>query len=247
MRALSDAQLTELVRSDGIDILVDLSMHTSDHRLLAFARKPAPVQVSWLAYPGSTGLETIDYRLTDAHIDPPDQDDSELGEKAVRLPDAWCCYAPIEEFPPVGSLPAVQSGIVTFGCFNQFCKINDGVLSSWARILGTVPASRLLLVCPEGTASERTHAFFAARGIDRERVELGARSPWADYIQRFQRVDVALDPFPGNGMTTTCHALWMGVPVVTQTGTTAVSRAGSSLLHAMGMPEWVARKRRGIY
>ena len=241
VRALSDAQFAERVRADGIDILVDLAMHTAGNRLPAFARRPAPVQVSWLAYPGSTGMDAIDYRLTDAQIDPVDQDDPGPGGQAVRLPDSWCCYAPIAEFPPVGPLPAAQKGTVTFGSLNQFRKIHDGVLHCWAGILAAVPGSRLLMVCPEGPTRDRTRALFAKHGIAPERVEFVATCPWPDYTRLFERIDIALDSYPCNGMTTTCHALWMGVPVVTRTGTSAISRAGASLLHTVGLSEWVAQ------
>jgi len=215
-------------------------MHTAGNLLPVFARKPAPLQVSWLAYPGSTGMETIDYWLTDAHIDPSGQEDAGPGGRAVRLADSWCCYAPIAKFPSVSPLPAAQTGIVTFGSFNQFGKLNERLLRCWARLLAAVPASRLVMLCPGGPARDRTHALFAANGVARERVELVGPCPWPEYTRRFERIDMALDAFPCNGMTTTCHTLWMGVPVVTRVGTTPVSRAGSSLLHTVGLPEWVA-------
>jgi predicted O-linked N-acetylglucosamine transferase (SPINDLY family) len=129
---------------------------------------------------------------------------------------------------------------VTFGSLNRFSKIHEGLLHTWARLLDAVPASRLLIVCPEGQTREQAHTLFAAHGIARERVELVEPRPWPEYVRLFERIDMALDPFPCNGMTTTCHALWMGAPVVTLAGTTAISRAGSSLLHAIGLPEWIA-------
>jgi predicted O-linked N-acetylglucosamine transferase (SPINDLY family) len=240
----SDVQLAECVRADGIDILVDLAMHTEDNRLPTFARKPAPVQVSWLAYPGSTGVGTIDYRFTDAHLDPPGGEQSAaLGGEPVLLPDAWCCYAPLLDFPPVGPLPALQEKAVTFGSFNQFGKIHRGLLLAWVELLRAVSDSRLLLVCPPGEAQERTGAFFEEQGIARTRVELIPPGPWPDYVRSIGRVDIALDSHPCNGLTTTCHQLWMGVPVVTWAGATAVSRAGSSLLHAVGLPELIAHSR----
>jgi predicted O-linked N-acetylglucosamine transferase (SPINDLY family) len=238
--AMSDADLAEQIRAEEIDILIDLGMHSADNRLLTFARKPASIQVSWLAYARTTGLETIDYRLTDAFIEPPGGIDSDLGGQPVRLPDAWCCYAPVENFPTVGPLPAARNGSVTFGSLNQFGKVHEGLLRCWVRLLQTVPQSRLLIICPEGSAQERTRALFAARAIAPERVELLSPLPWPDYVALFHRIDIALDTFPWNGMTTTCHALWMGVPTVTRTGTTAASRAGSSPLHAVGLSEWVA-------
>jgi len=237
---LSETQLAERVRDDRIDVLVDLAMHTAGNRLCAFARKPAPVQVSWLAYPGSTGLEAIDYRLTDAHIDPLDCEQAGLGGEAVRLPDSWCCYAPIAEFPPASPLPAAQTGMATFGSLNQFGKLNEDLFRSWAALLGMLPGSRLLMICPEGQAQERTHHFFEAHGIARDRVELVAPRPWPEYLRLFQRIDLALDSFPCNGLTTTCHSLWMGVPVISRMGSSAVSRAGGSLLDTIGLPEWVA-------
>ena len=240
VRALSDAQLAGCVRADRIDILVDLAMHTAGNRLPAFARRPAPVQVSWLAYPGSTGLEAIDYRLTDAHLDPPDREDDHLGGTIVRLPDAWCCYAPLEEFPAVSPLPAMQTSSVTFGSLNQFSKIHQGLLHCWAKLLAIVPTSRLLMVCPQGSPQDRTHALFAAHGIAPERVQLVAPRPWPEYLRLFAQIDIALDSYPCNGMTTTCHALWMGLPVVSLAGTHPISRAGSSLLNTVGLPEWVA-------
>jgi len=238
---LSDAQLAQQIREDGIDILVDLAMHTADNRLAAFAHKPAPVQVSWLAYPGSAGTEAIDFRLTDAHIDPLNEEDDGFGGQPIRLPDCWCCYAPIGEFPPVSSLPAGDRQAVTFGSVNQFRKIHEGLLHCWARLLETVPESRLLIICPAGHVRERTHALFASHGIDRHRIELVEPCSWPDFLNLFARIDIALDSFPGNGMTTTCHALWMGVPTVTLAGSSAVSRAGGSLLHTLGLPEWIAQ------
>jgi len=241
VHALSDAQLAECIRNDGIDLLVDLAMHTTDNSLPTFARKPAPVQISWLAYAGSTGVEAIDYRLTDSQIDPPGFDEDGLGGKPMRLPESWCCYEPIAAFPIVNALPARQIGEVTFGSLNQFCKLNDALLRSWAHLLKAVPRSRLLIVCPEGQARERTLAVFTALGIAPDRLEFVGLCSWPDYVALFGRIDIALDSFPCNGMTTTCHALNMGVPVVTRSGLTAVSRAGSSLLHTIGLTGWITR------
>ena len=178
----SDLQLSECVRDDGIDILVDLAMHTAGNRLPVFARQPAPVQVSWPAYPGSTGMEAIDYRLTDAHIDPAGQEETGPGEKAVRLPDSWCCYAPIETFPDVGPMPASHSGTVTFGSLNRFDKIGEEQLRCWAALLGAVAEAQLLMICPQGRTRERVHALFTSQGIARDRVELIAPGPWSAYV-----------------------------------------------------------------
>jgi predicted O-linked N-acetylglucosamine transferase (SPINDLY family) len=241
VHAMSHAQLADAIRNDGIDILVDLAMHTGGNRLPTFARKPAPVQVSWLAYPGTTGLEAIDFRLSDVHLDPEGEDETGLGGKIVRLPDCWCCYAPIAEFPEVGPLPAESAGVVTFGSLNQFCKISDELLRSWATLLTSTPHSRLRLICPEGQARERICNLMAAHGVMENRLDLVKPCPWSEYTQLFEKIDIALDSFPCNGMTTTCHSLWMGLPVITHTGSRIVSRASSSLLHAVGLPELVAR------
>lgn len=238
--AVSDAGLAELIRADGVDILVDLTMHSAGNRLPAFARKPAPVQVSWLAYPAGSGLDTMDYRLTDARMDPPDEADNYSCEQPIRLPDAWCCYSPIGEFPEVGNLPAMEAGYVTFGSLNNFCKVNEPVLECWARALAEVPASRLLMLCPEGECQTRVMGMFDAHGVAAERIEFVTFKAWPDYVQLYQRIDISLDTFPCNGMTTTCHALWMGVPVITLQGATPFSRAGLSLLTVVGKREWVA-------
>ncbi len=238
--ALSDSALAGQVRSDGIDILIDLSMHTAGNRLPAFALRPAPVQVSWLAYPGSTGLEVIEYRLTDAFIEPPAEVSVLTPELPIRLPDAWCCYQPIGYFPEVGDLPAERAGYVTFGSLNKLSKVNDRVMHCWAELLRALPDSRLLMLCPEGRSRERIREYLATRSVDAERVEFVSFISLSDYLKTYQRIDIALDPFPCNGMTTTCHALWMGVPVVTLPGTTAISRAGLSLLSNAGLPELVA-------
>ena len=241
VRYLSDTQLAESIRRDGIDILVDLALHTAGNRLPAFARKPAPVQVSWLGYAGSTGVEAIGYRLSDARIEPVGSEESSSSERVVRLPDAWCCYAPIAEFPPVGALPAADGRDVTFGSLNQFAKTNEALLACWAGLLRAVPNARLLMICLAGQAQEHTRNFLEAQGVAPDHIELVAPGPWADYIRLCERIDVALDTYPCNGMTTTCHALWMGIPTVTRAGQSAVSRASLSLLHTLGLPELVAQ------
>jgi protein O-GlcNAc transferase len=226
-----------------IDILVDLAMHTGGNRLPMFARQPAPVQVTWLGYPGSTGLHSIGYRLTDAQMDPPgsrSRGTAWSAEEPVRLPYCWCCYDPVHESPEVSALPALTAEGVIFGSLNSFAKVNEGVLALWARILNAVKGSRLLMSCPEGSARERVRAFFLRRGIAGERVELaGFLSRW-EYLSLYQRIDIGLDPFPCNGMTTTCDALWMGTPVLTLFGEMPVSRAGLSLLSSIGLGELAA-------
>ena len=147
---LNDQQIADMIRSDRIDILVDLSMHMANNRLLVFARKPAPVQVSWLAYPGTTGLSTIDFRLTDPYLDPPSLDDAFYSEISLRLPDTFWCYDPLGDEPAVSELPAAANAPFTFGCLNNFCKVNDASLQLWASVLRRVPGSRLLLLAPPG-------------------------------------------------------------------------------------------------
>ena len=238
---LRDEALAALIREDGIDILVDLTQHMADNQLLVFARKPAPVQVAWLGYPGSTGLRAMDYRFTDARMEPERSEWSESVEKAVRLPDSWFCFDPIDHYPAAGEVPALRAGHVTFGCLNNFCKVNDAVLQRWAGVLRAVEGSRLLLRCPEGGTQARVRQFFEAHGIGAERLELVSwTSTRAEFLELFQRIDIALDPFPYNGGTTTCEALWMGVPVLTLPGTGIVSRIGLSILSAAGMPEFIA-------
>ena len=237
---LSDEQVAGLVRGDGIDILVDLTMHMAGNRLLVFARKPAPVQVTWLAYPGTTGLSTIDYRLTDAYIDPPGLHDHNYSEESIRLPGAFWCYDPLAAEPAVSALPAVENGCITFGCLNNFCKVNDSVLKLWARVLMAVDGSRLLLLAPEGLVRGRTLDLLEREGVSRERVTFVARQPRPRYLELYDRIDIGLDTFPYNGHTTSLDGFWKGVPVVTLAGDTPVARAGLSLLTNLGLPELVA-------
>ena len=238
---LSDTQLADVIRKDRIDILVDLTMHMEGSRLLAFARKPAPVQVTYLAYPGTTGLETIDYRLTDPHLDPPGCDESCYSERLVRLPRTWCCYLPSDGSPEVGPLPALSAGRITFASLNNFCKITQTALSVWGRLLSVVPDSVLILHSPEGGHRARAKQQLAAEGVDPARIRFADRLPLKQYLELHQQVDIGLDPFPYAGGTTTCDALWMGVPVVTLAEQTAASRGGLTLLANLGLEELVAR------
>jgi len=245
----NDEQLADQVRQDRIDILVDLAMHAEGSRLLAFARKPAPVQVTYLAYAGTTGLETMDYRLTDQYMDPPstssgqapDADESAYSEKSVRLKSYWC-YQPRAEAPEVGQLPALaRAGTVTFACLNNYAKVSPKVLGVWCQVLRRVPSSRLVVYSREGTHRQRAIDIVRAEGIDVSRFEFVGPVVTAEYFRRYLGIDVALDPFPYPGGTTTCDALWMGVPVVTLAGRTAVSRGGVSILSNVGLPELIAR------
>jgi protein O-GlcNAc transferase len=243
---LGDDAVAALVREDQIDILVDLAGHTARNRLLVFARKPAPVQATWLGYPNTTGLDVIDYRLTDAVSDLPGSE-AWHSEALVSLPGPFSCYRPAEASPPVGPLPALAAGLVTFGCFNHLAKVTPPVIELWAEILRALPGSRLLLKSlglADLDTVARLRKEFAALGIEPDRLELnGTELSQANHLGLYQRVDIALDPFPYNGTTTTCEALWMGVPVVTLAGRTHVARVGASLLTHLGAPDWIAGSR----
>jgi protein O-GlcNAc transferase len=241
----SDQDVADLIREDRIDVLVDLTMHMARNRLLVFARKPAPVLVCWLAFPGSTGVETIDYRLSDPYIDPPGIDESVYSERTMRLPDTFWCYEPLDGREiPVNPLPALDTGTITFGCLNNFCKINDGILDLWAQVLRQVENSRLLLLAPAGSHRQWTVDRLSKEGIDPRRIEFVARMPRREYLKQYHLIDVGLDSFPSNGHTTSLDSLWMGVPVVTLVGQHPVSRAGWCQLSNLGLTELAAHHAR---
>jgi protein O-GlcNAc transferase len=241
----SDRKIAQLIRDDHIDILVDLAMHTSNNRLLVFARKPAPVQVSYLAYPGSTGLETMHWRLTDPYLEPtasssgPQREQAGL-EKPFWLPHTFWCYAKPAEAAEVQPPPAMTSGLVTFGCLNNFAKMSEPILGAWIRILRQTPGSRLLLHARGGSHRQRLAARMQHEGIDPHRLVFVGFQPLADYFRQYHQIDVALDTFPYAGGTTTCDALWMGVPVVSLAGKTPISRGGASILSNIGLTELLA-------
>jgi predicted O-linked N-acetylglucosamine transferase (SPINDLY family) len=235
-----DEQLVQIIRQDRIDILVDLSAHCAGNRLLVFARKPAPVQVTYLSYPSTTGVEAIDYRMTDPFLDPPGQDDSIYVEKSWRLPTLYWCYEPGIDAPPISPAPASQAGFITFGCLNTFRKVSEQTLKTWCELMRQIPASRLLLHANDGEHRERTRSRMQQEGIDPSRISFVGYQSLPDYFATYQRIDIALDPFPYAGGTTTCDALWMGVPVVSLAGRMAVHRSGLSILNAVGLPELVA-------
>ena len=241
---LTDEQVAELIRNDKIDILVDLAGHTARNRLLVFARRPAPVQLTWLGYPNTTGLEAIGYRLTDAISDPPDKTDAFYSERLVRLPEVFSCYRPPDQAPLVNELPALGKGNTTFCSFNHFAKINPVVLDLWARLLVRLPGSRLLLKArslADAETAAGVREAFARHGVAADRLDLRSEElSVATHLGLYHGVDIALDPFPYNGTTTTCEALWMGVPVVTLAGETHVSRVSASLLTHLDRPEWIA-------
>jgi protein O-GlcNAc transferase len=237
---LTHERVAQMIREDQIDILVDLTMHMADNRMLMFARKPAPVQVTYLAYCSTTGLDTMDYRLTDPHLDPPGMDDAFYSEQSVRLPETYWCYASDDRSPEVGPLPALASGEVTFGCLNNFCKVSADALEVWMQVLRATPKSRLILHAHEGSYRLRVRELLQHQGIDPNRLEFVGKVSLLEYLASHRRIDIGLDPFPCNGGTTTSDALWMGVPVVTLAGRTAVGRGGASVLRNVGLPELVA-------
>ena len=237
---LTDEQLTAQIQSDRIDILVDLAMHGGRNRLLVFARKPAPVQVTYLAYVSTTGVRAIDYRLTDPYLDPTDDDQPYYAEKSIRLPQTYWCYQAPDLAPDATPLPALSAGYVTFGSMNRSAKITEQGFDTWCRILQSVPNSRLILHWGEGSHRDDARRRLATHNIDPSRLGFVAAVPFIDYLRTLSRFDIALDTFPYPGGTTTCDSLWMGVPVVTLSGKTASSRAGLSLLTNLGLPELIA-------
>jgi len=238
--SVSDDQAAQMIRADKIDILVDLALHSAGNRLLIFARKPAPVQITYLGYAGTTGLPTIDYRLSDPWLDPPDADPACYTEKTLRLPHSYWCYQSSGPTPDVRPAPRIANGYVTFGCLTNFAKVSRAALQLWTGILQRMPASHLLLYCPSLSRRQTVSDLFAARGIPPERVEFVAWQPWDQYIQTYHRMDIALDPFPRGGGITSCDAIWMGVPVITLMGKTAMGRGGCSVLGNVGLSELIA-------
>jgi protein O-GlcNAc transferase len=235
---VSDEAVAEQIRRDGIDILVDLKLHTTRNRLLVLARKPAPVQATWLGYPGSTGLTTVDYRLSDPYLDPPGGDETIYSERTMRLPETFWCFDPLDERDlEVNALPAKERGVITFGSLNSFCKVNEELLRVWAEVLRAVEGARLVLLAAAGAHRQRVVERLAREGVDGGRVEFVASMSRREYLRQYHRIDVGLDTYPCNGHTTTLESLWMGVPVVTRLGPTAMGRAGWSQLNNLGLAE----------
>jgi protein O-GlcNAc transferase len=240
---LDHAALAERIRADRVDILVELAGHTRDSRLLACAYRPAPVQIGYIGYPNTTGARAIDYRITD-HLADPDGFDEHYCETLIRLPRCFLAYATPRHAPEIGPPPLARNGYVTFGSFNNLAKLNRAVIATWAGILHQVPEARLVLKSA-GTGDPDTRAAleaaFGAVGIGPERLGILAPAPEArEHLALYNEVDIALDPFPYNGTTTTCEALWMGVPVITLTGDRHAGRVGASLLAAIGFAAGVA-------
>ena len=244
---LNDDELVARIAGDGLDVLIDLAGHTG-LRLRLLARRLAPVQATWLGYPATTGLSAIDYRLTDARADPPAHE-ALNSERLVRLPHSYFCYRPRDVAPLPGPLPALaRDGEVTFGSFNIVAKISATTLELWASVLRAVPRSRLLLKATAlayTSVRDRLRAELGARGIDAERIEF---REWVTqgHLEAYNEVDIALDTAPFNGATTTCEALWMGVPVVTVAGDRSQGRMGVSILTAAGCADWIATDGAGF-
>jgi predicted O-linked N-acetylglucosamine transferase (SPINDLY family) len=235
-----DQQTAARIVNDQIDILVDLSVHTAGNRLGVFARKPAPVQATFAGYPGSTGLDAVDYRITDSHLEPEDQPIAEFPEKPLRLASFWC-FDSLGDEPPINALPARSNGYVTFGCLNSFAKVNESMLHLWAGLLQSMPDARLMLLAAPGLPRRQTLDFMERAGVSPGRISFHARCPRPEYLRLFNQMDLALDTLPYNGHTTSLDSLFMGVPVVSLVGKTSVGRAGLSQLTNLKLPDWIAR------
>jgi predicted O-linked N-acetylglucosamine transferase (SPINDLY family) len=242
VRGMSDQRLAEQVRSDEIDILFDLAGHTANNRLLTFARKPAPIQITWIGYEGTTGLAAMDYLLADRFMIP-EGSDRNYRERVLRMPDGYLCYDPPDVAVPVGPQPSLEKGYATFASFSALAKVTPEVVAIWAEILRRAPTARLVLKCRglgDPTVRRRYLDLFAARGVGPQRLEMLPPSSYAEYLATYHQVDIVLDSFPFSGSTTTCEALWMGVPVVTCPGETFASRHSLSHLSNVGLTETIA-------
>ncbi|WP_445681830.1 O-linked N-acetylglucosamine transferase, SPINDLY family protein [Radicibacter daui] len=238
-----DAALAEIIASRSIDILIDADGHMAGGSLAAFARRPAPVQITWLGYPGTTGMKSMDGRITDEIADPPGAEAFHT-EKLIRLPSGFLCYAPAAVAPPVAPLPAGTDGPITFGSFNTIPKLSPVTLALWSQVLAAVPGSRLLIKTLQTRSPEVRRQLLSAMagvGIDAGRlIILDHVDDDAGHLAAYGQVDIALDPVPYNGTTTTCEALWMGVPVITLSGDRHAARVGASILSRLGLEELVA-------
>ena len=243
----SDADIAAMIRADGIDILVDLAGHTATNRLPVFAHKPAPVQVAWLGYPNTTGLSTMDFRITDAFADPPGLTDAFHTEKLHRMPESFSCYCAPTDAPDVAPLHALRTGRVTFGSFNNFAKITPQVIQAWSDILKRIPTATLFLKYKNLESVPMTqfiHHQFMTRGVLVSQLRIqGDDASHVEHMNRYNSIDIALDPFPYNGTTTTLDALWMGVPVITLEGASHVGRVGVSQMSNLGLQEMIARNQ----
>jgi predicted O-linked N-acetylglucosamine transferase (SPINDLY family) len=237
---LSDAQLADKIRTHQIDLLVDLSLHMANNRLLTFARKPAPLQITWAGYPGTTGLRSIDYRITDPHLDPITESNAFYSEKSERLPHTFWCYRPMPNTPEVNPLPATSNKYITFGCLNNPTKLTDISLALWAKLLLSVPHSKLLLVTAPGSRRGEIAEMFQQTGIDAGRILFVPPSLPHEHLARYHQIDLSLDPLPYTGHTSTLDSLWMGVPVITLKGQTSLARGSVTALTNLNLPQLIA-------
>lgn len=241
--ALSDDALAKRIQEDGIDILIELSGHTAHNRLLSLARKPAPVQVSWMGYPGTTGLRAVDYYLSDRFFLPPGQFDPQFVEKIIRLP-ASAPFQPSQYAPPVNALPAQRNGYLTFGSFNRHNKISRSVIALWCAVLRLLPDSRMVLGGNHnGGADSTLIKWFNEESIDIDRLMFHPKCGLAAYLELHHQIDICLDTFPYSGGTTSLHALWMGVPTLTLAGGTPASRTGACILGHVGLEDFIASSK----
>jgi predicted O-linked N-acetylglucosamine transferase (SPINDLY family) len=247
-----DHTVANLIRTDGIDILIDLAGHTANNRLLVMACKPAPVQASWIGYPGTTGLSAVDYFMADRFWVPSEQYSSQFTEKIARLP-ALAPFLPERNAPPVNLLPALHKGYITFGSFNRLNKLRRDVIALWSQLLHALPTSRMLIgaMPADGSATERLAGWFAEEGIARERLDFRERASVPVFLQQHHHVDICLDTLPFGGLTTALQSLWMGVPTLTLPGRTVPGRSGATAMGHAGLEEFVATDaqdfvRRGI-
>jgi len=240
---VTDEAAAGMIEADGIDILIDLAGHTSGNRLPLLARRPAPLQLTWIGYPDTTGLAAIDYRITDRLADPPGRERYH-SERLIRLPRSFSCYLPPEDAPTLAPPPCGGSGRITFGSFNNLSKVTPEVIELWSRVLRAVPGSGFLIKgrpLTDREVSGRILGLFESFGIEPGRVEISGGEPSTrEHLAQYRRVDIALDTFPYNGTTTTCEALWMGVPVITLSGTRHASRTGASILANCGLSDLIA-------
>lgn len=240
VNGMSDDTLAKKIHADKIDILIDLSGHTALNRLPVFARKPAPIQASWMGYAGTTGLQAMDYYLADRFLLPPGDIEKQFVEKIVRLP-ANAPFLPATNAPAVNSLPALSNGYITFGSFNRLSKLSHDVVSLWAKLLLALPNSKMVLAAmPEEGENDTLIKWFTEAGIDQNRLSFHSRCKLNTYLELHRNVDICLDTFPYNGGTTTLHALWMGVPTLTLAGQTAVGRAGAAIISHVGLEAFIA-------
>jgi len=243
---LSDKVLARKIQEDGIDILVDLDGHTSGNRLLTFAMKPSPVQVSWLGYLATTGLSAMDYYLADNYLLPSGEFDGQFTEKLVQLP-ANAPFMPSVEAPEVNALPALKNGYITFACFNRPNKITPSAVRLWSTLLKALPGAKMLLgAMPQEGNDDTIGEWFALEGIAHDRLIFHPRSSMRNYLKLHQEVDICLDTFPSGGVTTTCHAVWMGVPTLCLNGKNMASRGAMAIMNHVGLPDFVADDQDGF-